>query len=229
MDGVAGSGKSTILKFLKEEFKKEGMVVADMSENPEEPAEFSNHSNADVIFSFEPTKSWVGAAIRKEMSFDGDYYDMKSQADAFAIDRQIQYRRLVIPALRSGVPVVQDRGITSSIVYQGMSQSPEMLDYVLSRSGNEIALEHAPTNIVLTKIDVKLLAERHANRDDESKGIYQDIGFLKSVQEKFHGAEFRNLFEKHGTKIHVLDTSLPLDKTLHNAKELFYRIMGLYE
>ena len=61
---------------------------------------------------------------------------------------------------------------------------------------------------------------RIAARDEESKGIFGQLDLLRRVQEGFLSKEFRALFEPHGTKIEILDTSGDVSTTLKNARNL---------
>lgn len=218
-DGIAGSGKTTVINAVKETFRAEGKRVfdlADWSANHNDPPTFDDVRDYDVLFTFEPTKQWIGRAIRYEMSQTENPYSGLELAHAFALDRLVQYRRLIVPAREAGKIVIQDRSVTSSIAYQPIMPDGPTLESLLELPGNAFALQHAPDMIILTQIDPSLLAERH-KRNDDSKGVFENIELLTKVQERFHSEWFKELFEKHGTTFKTLNTELPIEETKRNA------------
>ena len=55
--------------------------------------------NADVLLTAEPTHAGIGWAIRNEIIRNNTPYDAAYAAQAFALDRGVQYRRLILPFL----------------------------------------------------------------------------------------------------------------------------------
>lgn len=218
-DGIAGSGKTTIINAVKEDLLSQGKKIFDLAEwssSHTDPPTEKDWNDADVIFSFEPTKQWTGRAIRYEMSQEDHPYSGLELAQAFSLDRLIQYRRFILPARKAGKIIIQDRSVTSSIVYQPIMKGGPKLDDLLQLPGNKLALEHAPDVVILTKIDTHLLEERY-KRDDDNKGVFQNVELLNKVQDRFHADWFKELFPEQGTEFKTIDTSQPIKTTLSTA------------
>lgn len=226
VDGITGSGKSTILHAVMMWAEECNHKVFRLSEWTDvEPPLFEKIKDNDVFFTYEPTRSWIGRAIRYELSRDDQPYGGEEIAHAFALDRQIMYKRLIIPALKAGKTVIQDRGVSTSIIYQPVMPYGIPLEQILELPGNKLALEYAPDALVLTKIKAELAFKRISNREDESKGVYSHLDFLKKQERRFKENWFHKLFENKGTKIYELDTSQDLKSTNNNAKKLIDQIL----
>ncbi len=223
VDGIAGSGKSTILRAAKTLALERGHCVFDLGEwsaTHPHPPRFEEVADHDVFFTFEPTRQWMGAAIRQEFSRADASYTTLEIAQAFSLDRLIMYRRLILPALENGKCVIQDRAVSSSLVYQSIMDPSLTVKEISDLPGNKLALEHAPNLLILTHLDPEVAIARMAARDEESKGIFGQLDLLRQVQASFLSKEFRALFEPHGTNIEILDTSTDLETTLTNARNL---------
>ncbi len=224
VDGITGSGKSTILEVAREWAKEASLRIFDLKEwskTHNRPPLFEEINDFDVYFTFEPTRTWVGAAIRQEMSRTDEPYDTREVAQAFAIDRHLMYRRLIVPALTSGKTVIQDRSVTSSLIIQPLLDPNLSVEEVRSLPGNAFALENAPDRLILTSCDPKTAAERIARRSDDSKGIYEHTDLLVKEAKAFESDWFTCLMKKHGTKIVTIDTNTSLESTRQAAYRLF--------
>ncbi|ADB57416.1 dTMP kinase [Archaeoglobus profundus] len=96
VEGIDGSGKTTIVRFLVEELKKRGY---------------------DVVAFKEPTDSEYGKKIRqilKERKISPE-----EELKLFIKDREFNVRNNILPALKSGKVVIMDRYYYSTIAYQG--------------------------------------------------------------------------------------------------------------
>ena len=227
-DGIAGSGKSTMLRAKADALRKEGRRVFELATwemTESHSPRFEEVRDHDVFFTYEPTRRWIGAAIRHELSRDDSKaYDGKTVAQAFAADRFVAYRRLIVPALEAGKLVMQDRGVSTSIVCQPIMPSGYPLEEILALPGNAFALRYAPKHLVITHLPPEMAVARQKARDDESRGVFSDLGFLKRVQERFLSDWFRTLFEHCGTTVHLLDTSADLETVKKQAAELLLRL-----
>jgi len=122
VDGPDGSGKGVIVNALKKWAEQKQLKVFDLRDycmennrfpEPEEINDF------DAIVSGEMSYCWVGRALRKEIVRKNNRnYSITSTAHAFSLDREILYKMVIIPALKQGKYVFQERGVISSIVYQ---------------------------------------------------------------------------------------------------------------
>lgn len=96
VEGIDGSGKTTIVKFLAEELKKRSY---------------------DVVTFKEPTDSEYGRKIRKILREKS--LNPEKELELFIKDRELNVQKNVLPALRSGKVVIMDRYYYSTIAYQG--------------------------------------------------------------------------------------------------------------
>ncbi|TAL49969.1 hypothetical protein EPN81_04160 [Patescibacteria group bacterium] len=226
VDGITGSGKSTIMYAVTDWAVACGHRIFRLHDWKESaPPRFEDIPDYDVYFTYEPTRSWVGAAIRYELSRADKPYGGEELAHAFALDRELNYRRLILPALEAGKLVIQDRGVSSSIVYQPVMANSVPLETILSLPGNKLALEQAPHALILTKLSAEIAFERIASRSDESKGVFGDLNFLRQQEERFASPWLHELFEERGTSVFELDTSGTLDESHRRATELIDHIL----
>ncbi|MBI4435745.1 hypothetical protein HY630_03670 [Candidatus Uhrbacteria bacterium] len=226
VDGLTGSGKSTILQAVTHWAVECGHRIFRLQDWKEPaPPRFEDISDYDVYFTLEPTRSWIGAAIRQELSRTDQPYGGEELAHAFALDRELQYRRLIIPALAAGKTVIQDRGVSSSIVYQPVMPNSVPLEMILSLPGNKLAMEYAPNALVLTRLGAQEAALRIASRAGESKGVFADQEFLKKQEERFASDWFTELFESRGTRVFHLDTRGSQEESQVQATKLIDHIL----
>ncbi len=227
VEGITGSGKSTCLRAIHAYLVDQGLRVFDaqaFAEESHDPPHFDSHGDFDVYFTFEPTKWWVGHAIRKEMSF-GDTYSGLEQAHAFSLDRLIQYRRFILPALRAGKTVIQDRCVSSSLLYQPIIAGGPHQDAVAALPGNALALKHAPGHLIVLDLDAKKACERLQGRFDESKGVFEQLELLQNIDKRIRSDWFRDLFTSRGTTIHALDADGTPDIVAQRSIELIQSII----
>jgi len=226
-EGIAGSGKSTIIRATKLWLSNQGYRIFDMKKWIEEhnkPPELSNFKNADVLLTFEPTKQWIGAAIRYEMSQTKNPYSGTELAQAFALDRLIQYKRIILPALKAGKTIIQDRSVGTSIAYQPIMPGGCKLEDLIALSGNALAIANAPDHLIITNINPARIQER-LNRDDDSKGVFENIEFMKKTHERYNSDWFENIFKEQGTQIHQFNTDIPIENMGKNAKNLISTLL----
>jgi len=105
LEGIDGSGKTTISKMLVDRLNRLGFKAE---------------------YTFEPTDSEIVEVIRGKYS---EYRDAYVDALTFALDRLLHLKRKVIPLLRDGFIVVSDRYMYSSVAYQAASGAP--IEWVL--------------------------------------------------------------------------------------------------
>jgi len=221
VDGIAGSGKSTVLHALETQAEQNGQRVFRLSQwKDDAPPTFNDVSDYDVYFTYEPTRTWIGRAIRYELSSEENPYSGEELAHAFALDRQIMYRRFIIPALKAGKTIIQDRGVSTSLVYQPIMPGAMSLDAIMALPGNKLALEYAPTDLILTKLPPEEAYKRIQARSDDSKGVFANIDFLRKLADRFEEPWLKDLFETRGTTLHQLDTSGTIEDSIERAKTI---------
>lgn len=224
-DGIDGSGKGTIVKALADWAAKKQMKVMDLKDywktkhNFPEPEEIKEY---DVIISAEPTFSMVGQAIREEIVRDNNrHYSAWTTAEAFSLDREILYRRVIIPALEQGKIIFQERGVTTSMIYQPVQKEPLELEKILELSGNRLALEYRPDLLIITLVDPKEAVRRLAERDKKDNVIFEKLPFLEKIAERFAAPWFREIMEKQGSKFVYLKTNKTVYDTIEESVKLW--------
>lgn len=229
IDGIAGSGKSTLADAAAAWAERCGHNVFRLGDAEKAlglPPRFEDVADADVFFTYEPSRSWVGAAIRGELSREDQPYGGLEIAHAFALDRQILYRRLILPALAAGKTVIQERSVSSSIVYQPIMVGGPTLEVLLALPGNAQALANAPHHLILTRIRPETSVARLVNRDKHlsafggARGVFGNVEYLKRVDERFRADWYRKLWEDAGTHVHELDTDRLLPEVRADAERL---------
>jgi thymidylate kinase len=209
IDGIAGSGKSTLIKAATFWAEQRDYKIFDLLEWTKEnrnPPTFDQVADHDIFFTFEPTKTWIGAAIRYELARTDKPYSGLVSAQAFSLDRLIMYNRLIIPALQAGKKIIQDRSVSTSIAYQPAMDDSIKQDELLKLPGNALAMKHAPDLLVLTDLEPEDIADRINNRNDDNKGVYQDVEFMKKISERYRAEWYSQLFLDHGSSVHTFDT-----------------------
>lgn len=236
IDGIAGSGKTTIAQAAAGWAERCGHRVFRLADAEKErglPPRF-DEIQADVLFTYEPSRTWIGGAIRGELSRTDDPYDGAEMAHAFALDRHLLYKRLILPALAAGKTVIQDRSVSTSIVYQPIMPGGLPLEELLKLPGNAQAMKRPPDHLVLTRVRPETVAERLAKRDNSLKafsagatGIFVDIEYMKKVDERFRAPWYRELWEKAGTQVHEIDTERPLTEVQADAERLIETLLPI--
>ncbi|MBS3137840.1 deoxynucleoside kinase [Candidatus Woesearchaeota archaeon] len=228
IDGLDGSGKGTVATALREYLLSQNKKVFDMREYWKETnniPEFEEIKDSDIIISSEPTFSMIGKVIREEIIRDnGRKYSGLTTAHAFSLDREILYRKLIIPALEAGKTVIQERGVITSLVYQPIQLEKITLMDILNLPGNKLTLKYAPTLLVITKVDPLVVIQRLKQRQDKKDhAIFETLDFQRKLAERYESTWLKQLFESKGSKVVYLDTNAPatVEDTREKAVNLF--------
>ncbi len=157
LEGIDGSGKSTICRLLQDEKRFSGCV-----------------------FTREPTTSWLGDAVNRALRSDMDHI---AELMLFLADHADHISRLIRPSLESGANIISDRYSASRCAYQGATLAGlfnEPLDWIRSlHKGWTID----PDLIVLFDIDPLVAVKRCGDRGERSK--FEKIEFLKKVRSNY--------------------------------------------
>ena len=134
VEGIDGSGKTTIANFIKEELLKLGI-----------PA---------VVFK-EPTDGKYGKMIREAKK----RFDPEKELELFMLDRKEDVERNILPTIKKGISVVMDRYYYSSVAYQGArGLDPEEI----LRMNESIA--PVPDLTIILDVDPEISLKRLENR-----------------------------------------------------------------
>ncbi len=225
VDGIDGSGKGTIANALADWALAKKMKVLDLKDYWKkkhtfpEPEEIKKY---DVIVSAEPTFSMVGQAIREEIIKDNNrHYSAFTTAEAFALDREILYRRVIIPALEQRKYIFQERGVTTSLIYQPIQKEHLSIKKILALSGNKLALKYRPNLLIITQVEPKTAIKRLAERDKKDGVIFEKLPFLEKLNKRFSAPWFKKIFERKGSKVIYLKTNKTVYDTIEEAIEIW--------
>ncbi|MFA5052355.1 MAG: hypothetical protein WC544_04850, partial [Patescibacteria group bacterium] len=177
--------------------------------------------------SAEPTFSLVGQAIREEIvRHNGRDYTAMETAQAYALDRLILYRRLIIPALLAGKFVFQERGFSTSICYQPIQNDPLSVRRILQLAGNRLARQYRPDLLVIVTVDPRLAMDRLMKRyEKKDAAIFEKLRFLRRAQARFRAPWFKKIFTRAGSRVEYIDTDVPQsesEKQVINIWEHFF-------
>jgi len=231
VDGLDGSGKGTIVDALQKWAELKAMKVLDLrlycrqkSAFPE-PWEFEDY---DAVVSAEPTFCLVGKAIREELVRATDrHYSAMSLAHAFALDREILYKRVLIPAIKAGKHVFQERGISSSLVYQPVQEHIQLSE-LIRLPGNKTSLQFAPGLFIVATVKPETVIKRLGTRSMKDYSIFDSLEFQRNIDARFRSDWLRQLFEQHGSKVVYLDTDEPktADETQNEATRIWENFLA---
>ena len=155
LEGVDGSGKSTVAKALVQR-------LGDLGE--------------EAILVREPGGTVVGEAVRG-LLLDSDSLDHWAEVFLFAAQRAELAREVIAPALEKGTWVVSDRTYYSSIAYQGRARG---LGEETVRSINETGLDGVlPDHVFVLDVEPEVALARQDNPDRIGK---EGVDFQAAVR-----------------------------------------------
>jgi dTMP kinase len=215
VDGLDGSGKGVVVSAMRDHLKSQGKKVFDLHDywkGQNNIPEIEEVQDFDVIISSEPTFGMIGKVIRDEIiriNGHGREYSGLSTAHAFALDREILYRKLILPALKKGKIILQERGVVTSLVYQPVQHEKLDLATVLSMPGNKLAMLNPPDMLVITKVQPDIVMQRLSSREKQDHAIFENLLFQRKVEDRYESEWLRRLFEQRGSKVIYMDTNPP--------------------
>lgn len=232
IDGADGAGKSTILGFWADFLKQQGRRVFSLKnfwQKHRRHPEKKEWRDFDVIVSAEPTYVGVGQVIREELiKKQAPGYPPQAMAEAFSLDRLILYQKVLLPALRAGKIIIQDRGVSTSLVYQPLQHPTLTIKKVAVLPGNELALQWAPDYLVVVEIKPEIALKRLAKRfQKKDNTIFENPVSLKRNIDTYHALVFQRLFHKYGAKIIYLENNFKIDIMKEEAVRLLKKLLKI--
>ncbi len=152
IEGIDGAGKTTLAKGIVYSLRARGL-------------------QAD--YTMEPTRELIGNLIR---SLPEEYRDGRIEALLYAADRLHHYQTYIKPRLDSGVIVIVDRYIHSSIAYQGALGAP--IDWIKILN-NQVKY---PDIAFYVDVSVDIALSRISN-SGRKKTFYEKKELLNKVRE----------------------------------------------
>ena len=169
IEGIDGTGKSTLARALGEALAARGLAAPVVSA---EPTRGPHGQHIRRIIG--------GAAPRPESADD--------EADLFMLDRREHVAQVIGPALKEGRTVILDRYFYSTMAYQGArGADPERIE----RTNREFA--PVPDLLVLLVLPIESALERIREGRGEVPNRFEGAAYLSDVQRVFDGIEHPNL------------------------------------
>ncbi len=198
IEGIEGSGKSSLIKFLEKKFLE---------------------SDKEFLRTREPGGSKLGEKIRPLLlSLKEEKLSPKAELLLFLADRAEHVEKVIKPALESKKIVLCDRYIYSTMAYQGYARG---LDLDFLASCNDFATSKlVPDLTILLDLDVEIGLRRARGRNtaedcDEGKFEAEEKDFHEKVRQGF--LTMLKTQKDAEQKVLVLDASRELDFILNDA------------
>ena len=158
LEGIDGTGKSTLAKSLCLLLEKQGIPS---------------------LATFEPTNGPHGRKLRESFA-PGKRLDLEEELRLFTLDRREHVERTLLPALKAGKVVICDRYYFSTMAYQGArGVDPESI-----RGENE-AFAPRPDLILLLELPPREAAERINKARGEKLNSFEQLDYLREVDKRF--------------------------------------------
>ncbi|MCL1989808.1 MAG: dTMP kinase [Defluviitaleaceae bacterium] len=180
LEGVDGSGKTTVAKELVTLLENEGHAA---------------------IYTREPGGNKIAEAIRAVI-LDRAHTEMDPRTESllYAAARRQHLVEIIEPALKSGKIVICDRFIDSSIAYQGYARG---IEPTLIETINAFAIADVKPDVTFL-IDVKPEIGLERIQKDKHREINRlDLESLAFHQSVYEG--YQQLAKKDAGRIHVID------------------------
>lgn len=194
IEGGEGSGKTTVINFLREAF---------------------DNCN-DIVFTREPGGTNIGEKIRNLLMDKGNKDILPiTELFLFCAARAQHVEELIIPSLKSGKHVISDRFDASTISYQLFGRNKmELLNYFLDL--NSIAKKEVEPNLVIwLDVTPKIgLARKEKSQegkttrfDDEKLEFHRRVreGFMSCFRKNYTDSPSKTIWHKIDTDIFSLD------------------------
>lgn len=228
IDGLDGIGKGVCLDTLKLEAQKSGLEVFDVNRywsNYDRIPSLDEIGDVDILMTSEPTYQGLGKYIREVLvSNSEEPFSTSIVAQAYSLDREILYRRLIIPARNRGISIFQSRSVSTSIAYQKITGRGDgvNLRFILSLPGNKLALENTPDYLIIPTItNVQEVMNRLENRNKEDNCLFENLEFQLKVKKEYESEKFKKIFEDRGTNILYVDVGQTVEYTQEQISDLF--------
>jgi dTMP kinase len=199
IEGIDGSGKTSLVKLMAAELRKRGFTVHE---------------------TYEPTHGEIGALARKAFSAESKHIDdplaWAKQEMLLAADRMHHLFGEVNPALETHDYVICDRYVGSGYAY-GMASRPNSVS-TLSAHGflcGMYAFAWKPDYCILVDVPIEVAVERMAKRTDKTR-YDVDVELLKRVRSIYNSeaAEHRHWYTIRSGAMTAEQTCLAaLDRT----------------
>jgi dTMP kinase len=192
LEGIDGTGKSSIAKMLGTNFP-------------------------EAVFTREPTRSWIGKAVKQSIDSDTDPL---AELFLFVADHAEHIAKVIRPALVEGKLVISDRYSDSRYAYQGATLSNMFDDAMGWVQGIHKGWTIVPDLTILFTIDPAVAVSRCGVRGEHTK--FEKIEFLRTVQENFF-----KLAEKEPQRFVIIDAGNAPEVVGNEVKDVIKNFLTL--
>ena len=222
IDGLDGIGKGVIISTLKSKEKNIFDLIEFLKLNKIYP-NYKLLKKYKVIISSEPTYTEKGLKIRQNIIRNDSDYSALQTAKAYSEDRYELYKKIILPALRDGKTIIQDRSVCSSLVYQTTQSEDKLsMEDLLKLKGNKLALKNAPNLLIIPTINnPEELITRLSKRKKKDNCIFENIKFQLKLKPVYESKELKQLFQKQGTEVIYLDAGISIKETENQAIKIY--------
>lgn len=171
LEGIDGSGKTTIAKRLKE---------------------YLIDSEYNALLFREPSDSEYGKKIR-EIAENKSKIPIEEELNYFIMDRKWNVENNILPNLAQNRVIILDRYFFSTACYQG-ARGLNMEDIL--KINREFAPE--PDYVFIIDIDVKTALSRINKNREKTVKLFEKEGFLKKVRKNYLKLKGNNIYIING-------------------------------
>ena len=195
-EGIDGCGKSTVARLIAERLKEQG---------------------ADVELTLEPTRTWLGEAVRRSYKEPIHPY---TEAFLFLADRAT-HTDWIKEKMAQGKFVISDRYSDSTVAYQAalfhQKLGGSMPDYVswLQKVSQPVIIQ--PDLTLLLDVDPEISLGRLGNRAEMEK--FETLENLKLVRENYLA------IAKESSQFKIIDSSKSLEEVTEEAWLIIQQIL----
>lgn len=192
LEGIGGSGKSTLCAALQDALENDGWPV---------------------VRTREPGGTELGLGLREVLVVGRLNPSPLTEAFLFEADRAETYATVIRPALDEGQVVISDRGPFGTAAYQGHGRG---IDINLIDAMSDAACGGRKSDLVIViDIDPVVGLERKRLSRERDRFDEEDVPFQQRVREGFLGAATR-----FGSSAHVLDGQQTPEELLRQVLDL---------
>ena len=207
LEGVEGSGKSTVRDRLADWLKTKGL---------------------ELVLTREPGSSSLGRKLRAIL-LDMDSVGLSEQSELFLYlaDRAQHVREVLEPALAEGKIILCDRYADSTLAYQGYGRGVDLDALTLV---NNLAIKGLwPDLTLLFDLDASVGLGRARKRNQE-EDIEQSEGRFEAEELDFHQRirqGYLDLAKKYSYRYRLIDASLSPNKVFEQAQNHIALALGI--
>ena len=197
IEGCEGSGKTSIIKLICEEFEKQGI---------------------NYLSTREPGGSKISEQIRNViLNVNNTKMDYMTEALLYAASRRQHLEEIVKPALNDGKVVICDRYLDSSLAYQGYARGIGIEEvYNINMYATSGFL---PDLTIYIDIPVEVgLGRIKENNRDVNRLDLEKVAFHSKVREGY--LKIANMYPE---RIKVIDGNASLEEVFERVKEVLFK------